>query len=98
MEAQDNLPQVPHSVYEIVTSRISAELEKGELPCRKPTIDYSQILTVEELAARMKVGKSWIYEKTRSRSGDPLPVLRIGKYIRFYWPDVSDWIECHRHG
>ncbi len=54
------------------------------------------ILTPQELADRLKVPVSWIYEKTRSRSRDPLPVIRLGRYMRFDWLDVAEWIERHR--
>lgn len=54
------------------------------------------ILTPQELADRLKVPVSWIYEKTRSRSRDPLPVIRLGRYMCFDWLDVAEWIERHR--
>lgn len=62
------------------------------------TINHTDLLTPEELAERLKVGKSWVYEKTRARSHDPLPVIRIGKYMRFHWPDVESWLEQHKEG
>jgi excisionase family DNA binding protein len=57
--------------------------------------DPSQILTPDDLAGRLKVSKSWVYEKTRQRSLDPLPLIRLGRYIRFYWPNVVAWLERH---
>jgi hypothetical protein len=54
------------------------------------------ILTPEEVAKRLKVPPTWVYEKTRSRgqrNKNPLPCLRIGKYIRFAWPQVAAWLE-----
>ena len=54
------------------------------------------ILTPEQLAQRLQVGVSWVYEKSRSRgkhSGKPLPVLRCGRYLRFHWPDVCQWLR-----
>lgn len=39
-----------------------------------------EVETVEELAQRWKVRKSWIYERTRKGL---LPFIRIGRYIRF---------------
>ncbi len=62
------------------------------------TIIHTDLLTPEELAERLKVPKSWVYEKTRARSRDPLPVFRIGKYMRFHWPDVESWLVQHRQG
>lgn len=46
--------------------------------------DLNELLTVEELAAVLKVRPSWIYEHTRSRRrAERLPYIKIGKYIRF---------------
>jgi excisionase family DNA binding protein len=44
------------------------------------------LLTVDEVAAQLKVSKSWVYEHTRSRSVPPserLPHVKLGKYVRF---------------
>lgn len=60
------------------------------------------ILTPEELAERLKVPVTWIYENTRTRAtvrnSDPLPNIRMGKYLRFYWPEVEKWLERHQGG
>lgn len=58
-----------------------------------PPIDPEQILTLSEIAERLKVSERWIYEKSRTRCRNPLPVIRIGRYLRFYWCDVSDWLR-----
>jgi predicted DNA-binding transcriptional regulator AlpA len=58
-------------------------------------IDPSQILTLAELAERLKVSERWVYEKSRRRCQNPLPTIRIGRYLRFLWTDVSVWM--HRH-
>lgn len=54
------------------------------------------ILTPEELAARLKVRKTWVYEQTRSRSRNPLPRLNMGKYLRFDWTKVVEWLNGDR--
>jgi excisionase family DNA binding protein len=58
------------------------------------TLRPEDILTPDELATRLKVPKSWVYEKTRSRSRNrnPLPCLRLGRYIRFDWARVVEWL------
>lgn len=64
-------------------------------------MDASGILTPQELAGRLKVPKSWVYEKTRNRGaggGRPLPCLRMGRYLRFYWPDVCEWMRSNGAG
>jgi excisionase family DNA binding protein len=54
------------------------------------------LLTPAELAARLAVPQSWVREKTRERARvrdkDPLPVVRLGKYVRFNWAEVEKWI------
>lgn len=54
------------------------------------------LLTPAELAARLAVPQSWVREKTRERArlrdADPLPVVRLGKYVRFSWPAVEAWL------
>jgi hypothetical protein len=61
-------------------------------------IEPSDILTPKELAKRLKVDVSWVYEKSRDRGKDdanPLPVLRCGRYLRFSWPDVCAWLRSN---
>jgi hypothetical protein len=54
------------------------------------------LLTPTELAARLSVPPSWVRAKTRTRARvrdtDPLPVVRLGKYVRFNWTAVVAWI------
>jgi predicted DNA-binding transcriptional regulator AlpA len=56
-------------------------------------IDPSQILNLDEVAARLKVSRRWVYEKSRRRCLNPLPVIRIGRYLRFDWMSVSAWLR-----
>jgi len=37
-----------------------------------------------------------VFEKTPRRSQEPLPCLRIGRYVRFNWPDVQKWLSRHQ--
>jgi predicted DNA-binding transcriptional regulator AlpA len=60
------------------------------------SMEAEDILTPEQLAKRLQVGVSWVYEKSRPRGShdrNPLPVLRCGRYLRFYWPDVCQWLR-----
>jgi hypothetical protein len=54
------------------------------------------LLTPLQLAERLAVPASWVREKTRERARlrdkDPLPVVRLGKYVRFSWPAVEAWL------
>jgi len=64
-----------------------------------PVPELHELLTVEEVAALLKVSKSWVYEHTRSRSVAPterLPHVRIGKYLRFDERDLSAYMNAKR--
>ena len=54
-----------------------------------------ELLTVIELADRLKVPASWVYQRTRGRR-DRLPHIKIGKYLRFEEKAVQSWLERHR--
>lgn len=60
----------------------------------KAIFNPSDILTPDELAARLKVRRTWIYEKMRKRSGSPLPGIKLGKYWRFHWPSICEWLQA----
>jgi hypothetical protein len=62
-------------------------------------IDAADILTPTQLCTRLQVPLSWVYEKSRARGkyGNPLPVLRCGRYLRFSWPDVVQWLRSNQH-
>lgn len=67
-------------------------------PSVLPVVDPSQILTPDELAERLKVSERWVYEKSRRRCQNPLPTIRIGRYLRFDWGVVSAWLRSHSSG
>lgn len=52
-----------------------------------------EILTPEEVAKRLKVKVSWVYEKRRPRTKNPIPCLPLGRYIRFDWNQVLKWLD-----
>ena len=49
-----------------------------------------ELLEPEELAARLKLPVSWVYEQSRQ---DAIPTHRIGRYIRF---DLDEVIESQK--
>jgi hypothetical protein len=55
------------------------------------------LLTPQQLAVRLAVQTSWVREKTRERArqrdADPLPLIRLGKYVRFDWQAVQAWLK-----
>ena len=51
------------------------------------------LLTVDELAAELKVPKSWIYSRTRLSGEDKIPHIKCGKYCRFDFERVLEWLN-----
>lgn len=53
-----------------------------------------RILTVSQVAELLQIQRSSVYERTRKRVGSvpPLPVRRVGKYLRFIESEVLDWL------
>jgi hypothetical protein len=65
-------------------------------------LDPADLLTPGELAARLKVRKSWVFDQTRQRATvrkkSPLPCIRMGRYLRFSWIQVSAWLIENKDG
>jgi excisionase family DNA binding protein len=55
--------------------------------------NLGEILTPEELAERLKVPVSWIYDKQRTRCKNKIPSKPMGRYVRFDWDEVVKWLE-----
>ena len=60
------------------------------------SLEAETLLTVQEVAALLKVPVSWVYEHTRQGCGDPLPAIKVGKYLRFFRKDILDHLETIR--
>jgi excisionase family DNA binding protein len=59
-------------------------------------VDLEQLLTVAEVAALLKVSRSWVYEHTRSRGtprSERLPHIKVGKYVRFEARALREFIQ-----
>jgi hypothetical protein len=80
---------------------LPAQTHKGDTgpnpSSREELLDFEpeDILTAAELANRLKVSEAWLKEKTRSRNRNKIPTLRLGRYIRFHWPDVCRWLQTN---
>src|SRR4030095_7752573 len=60
-----------------------------------------ELLTVADVAALLRVSKSWVYEHTRARAtprSDQLPHIKIGKYVRFDPQLVRAFLERRTAG
>ncbi len=51
------------------------------------------LLTIDELAERLRVPRSWVYSRTRMTGPGTIPRLKIGKYLRFSLQEVLTWLK-----
>lgn len=52
-----------------------------------------KLLNVQELAEKLNVPVSWIYDRTRNGSADHIPHYKVGKYIRFSEEEVLSYLQ-----
>lgn len=52
----------------------------------------SRLLTAAEVAAILRVPKSWVYEQARSGA---LPPVTLGRYRRFREESIREWVGEH---
>lgn len=57
-----------------------------------------EIIDSKELAIRWRLPESWVRDRVRARSDDPLPHVKIGRYVRFEWgrSELIEWWARHR--
>lgn len=60
-------------------------------------MSIQEILTVNEVAALLKMSRGQVYEMTRNRARarneHPLPCLRINGNLRFRRADIDAWLD-----
>jgi excisionase family DNA binding protein len=54
----------------------------------------NRLLTASEVADRLSVKESWVREATRDGR---LPHLRLGRYRRYHWPHIQQWLQEQTH-
>ena len=90
----------PDRIYPATKKRLTFTI--ASKPIEPGQLDGKHILTPEQLAERLQVPVTWVYEQTRNRmsirNADPVPNIRMGKYLRFYWPEVEKWLERRQGG
>jgi len=60
-----------------------------------PVERAAMLLTVDDVAARLRVTKSWIYIKTKTNE---LPHIKVGRYIRFRATDIERYLSAQSQG
>jgi cytochrome P450 len=71
--------------------RAESPVFRVELPTRQPAW---LVTRYDDVAALLKVSRSWVYEHTRARMSraDRLPFIKMGKYVRFQSRAVVDFL------
>ena len=63
----------------------------------RPHVDgLDELLTADDVAALLRVPKSWVYERTRRRGPQRLPFVKLGKYVRFELEAVRAFLAQQR--
>jgi excisionase family DNA binding protein len=60
--------------------------------------ESEKLLTIQQVADLLHVPVSWVYGRTRKRSLERLPGIRLGKYWRFRQEEIHAWVESQRGG
>jgi excisionase family DNA binding protein len=60
--------------------------------------DNEKLITIQQVADLLHVPVSWVYGRTRKRSIERLPGIRLGKYWRFREEEIHAWVESQRGG
>jgi|SRR5919108_2298885 excisionase family DNA binding protein len=73
--------------------------QNGASPCvATGEKESNHLLTIQQVAELLHVPVSWVYGRTRKRSTQRLPDIRLGKYWRFREEEIHRWIESQRGG
>jgi hypothetical protein len=72
-------------------SHVSPDKSSSTSP---PAVGFNpaDLLSIEELAQRLKRDVLWVREKCRRRCPNPIPVYNLGRHLLFDWRQVSEWI------
>ncbi|MBK7092091.1 MAG: helix-turn-helix domain-containing protein [bacterium] len=55
-------------------------------------------LDIEELARRLRVPVTWIYDRTRKSGTEQIPHYKFGKYVRFLEKEVLEYLKTKSKG
>ncbi len=55
--------------------------------------DDSHLLTVQNVAELLQVPVSWVYKHAGPQCSNPLPCIKLGKYLRFRSTDIMAFLK-----
>jgi excisionase family DNA binding protein len=53
----------------------------------------SDLLTVDELAERLRVTPSWVRNHARGKRRPKIPGVKLGGEWRFRWQTIQQWLQ-----
>jgi excisionase family DNA binding protein len=62
------------------------------------TTEDGELMNVGEVARLLNVPVSWVYERCREGATNPLPHLKLGKYLRFSKSALLAYMDSSRRG
>ena len=96
---EQHLTDTQQPPTELIVGDVRACLPDGPRAMRQGAgadDQLQELLTVDEVAAVLKVSRSWVYEHTRApgmHPGERLPHIKVGKYVRFDTRAVRAFLE-----
>ena len=87
---------MPEKGWKQVERRYAGDVGETRNPVTGETAAADELLTVDDVAQWLKVPPSWVYERTRRRGEGRLPVIKLGKYLRFEESHVRAYLERQR--
>ena len=75
-----------------------ATLTESSFDRETPQIVPLEVIDSKELARRLVLPESWVRDHVRGRCDDPIPHIKVGRYIRFEWGsrELLEWWSRHR--
>lgn len=58
----------------------------------------AELINARELARRLDVPITFVYARTRTKTSEVIPHLKLGKYVRFDPSRVSEWLAKRERG
>jgi len=76
----------------------SATLTESSFERETPQIVPFEVIDSKELARRLVLPESWVRDHVLGRCDDPIPHIKVGRYIRFEWGsrELLEWWSRHR--
>jgi excisionase family DNA binding protein len=81
-----SVDQIPYTIAWLLVKFWSESQDSNASRQAYSARDADKFLTAGELADRLGVPESWVRTEERAKR---IPSVRLGKYVRFRWPDVD---------